>query len=165
MVATESCRNDPLSLSLSSRATSRYLGGERERERTDHIQHTASLSSPTSPLCRNRLVNVIETDILKRGEDLSEQSGIFYCFIAAHTVETRIICCVSAAFGRRFLLLLRLVALQELFIVAGGASFCVALQLFIHTPTSASCFSQIGGFISFFSCFCLNGMNDKNKGG
>lgn len=79
MVATESCRNE--TLSLSPPELHPVIWAERVEE--DHIHGSASAPSPTSPLSRSRLVNVIETEILKRGEeDISEQRGVvlrIYC--------------------------------------------------------------------------------------
>lgn len=67
MVATESCRNETLSFSLSLSPPELHpvVWAEREEE---HIHHSASLFPPTSPVNRNRLVNVIDTDPEGRGE-------------------------------------------------------------------------------------------------
>lgn len=53
------------------------------------------------------------------------------------------------------------------FIVAGVRipSFCVALQLFNSHSNFCLLFPPNRRFHFCFSCFGLNGMNDKNKGG
>lgn len=70
-------------------------------------------------------------------EDPPEQSGIIRTF-TTYAAEKWIICSFSTAFRLDFPL--RPVALHALAVAGGISSFCVALQLFIRTPTSASCF-------------------------